>query len=244
MLRPAAKLGLGILYVCALIGWNSLCSMLSTDTVAGPTERRVVPARNATEFRIARKLAMASLKQIHGDRELPPTRARAPAKTWQEGAPVAAAGHIVTPAAATAPTSVKVSGDAHVATEGDRAHQGAEGGCPARRPYHTILTAQATVYQQWQSRIMYYHWKKQAAAGGPCSDMSGFTRLVASEGAKPDGLEAEMPSVFVKQMTPEELARPRQPVESALCPVRGQRPTRPPGGSKGPGRSDATQSAA
>ena len=91
---------------------------------------------------------------------------------------------------------------------------------------------------------MYYHWKKQAAAGGPCSDMSGFTRLVASEGAKPDGLEAEMPSVFVKQMTPEELARPRQPVESALCPVRGQRPTRPPGGSKSPGRSYATQSAA
>ena len=32
-------------------------------------------------------------------------------------------------------------------------------------------------------------------------------RLVASEGGKPDGLEAEMPSVFVKQMTPEELAK-------------------------------------
>ena len=37
--------------------------------------------------------------------------------------------------------------------------------------------------------------------------MGGFTRLVASEGGKPDGLEAEMPSFFVRQYTTAEIAR-------------------------------------
>eukprot|EP00966_Prymnesium_polylepis_P052482 1215465-Prymnesium_polylepis.1 len=53
---------------------------------------------------------------------------------------------------------------------------------------------------------MYFHWKKQAALDGPCTDMTGFTRMVASEDGKPDGLEDEMPSVFVKQLTTEELS--------------------------------------
>ncbi len=79
--------------------------------------------------------------------------------------------------------------------------------CPKRRPYHTLLTTQATTYQQWQSRIMYFHWKKQAAADGPCTDMTGFTRLVASEDGKSDGLEGEMPSAFVRQYTTREIAR-------------------------------------
>ena len=33
--------------------------------------------------------------------------------------------------------------------------------------------------------------------------MGGFTRLVASEDGKADGLEDEMPSLFVAQLTPE-----------------------------------------
>ena len=37
--------------------------------------------------------------------------------------------------------------------------------------------------------------------------MGGFTRLVASEDGKPDGLEAEMPSFFVRQYTTAEIAR-------------------------------------
>lgn len=78
--------------------------------------------------------------------------------------------------------------------------------CPEQKPIHCLLTAQATVYQQWQARIMYYHWTKQARLDGPCSDMTGFTRLVASEDGKPDGLETEMPSVFVRQLTTDELA--------------------------------------
>lgn len=52
---------------------------------------------------------------------------------------------------------------------------------------------------------MYYHWKKQAALDGECTDMTGFTRLVSSEDAKPDGMEKEIPSVFVKQLTDAEL---------------------------------------
>jgi len=53
---------------------------------------------------------------------------------------------------------------------------------------------------------MYYHWKKQAAIDGPCTDMTGFTRLVSSEDAKPDELEGEIPSVFVRSLTTAELA--------------------------------------
>jgi len=79
--------------------------------------------------------------------------------------------------------------------------------CPKRRAYHTILTTQASIYQQWQSRIMYYHWRKQAAIDGPCTDMANFTRLVASEEGKSDGLEMEMPSVFVRQYTTAEIAK-------------------------------------
>jgi len=113
----------------------------------------------------------------------------------------------VAPAAAMAAATAETKASTAVGPRGREHQDGAAEGCPNRRPYHTILTAQATVYQQWQSRIMYYHWKKQAAAGGPCSDMSGFTRLVASEGGTPDGLESEMRSIFVKQLTPEELAK-------------------------------------
>ena len=77
--------------------------------------------------------------------------------------------------------------------------------CPNRSPYHTVLTAQSSTYQQWQSRIMYFHWKKQAAAAGPCTEMVGFTRLTATEGGKPDGLEAEIPSVFTVELSKEVL---------------------------------------
>ena len=56
-------------------------------------------------------------------------------------------------------------------------------------------------YNGWQARIHYYHWKKQSALGGACSEMTGYTRLCASEGGKPDGLEGFIPSVFVKALT-------------------------------------------
>ena len=37
--------------------------------------------------------------------------------------------------------------------------------------------------------------------------MTGFTRLVASAGGRPDGLESEVPSAFVKEYTGQEAAK-------------------------------------
>ena len=130
-------------------------------------------------------------------------------------APASATAAVTVAAAAALPAAGSVSAakppppapESTTAATGREHQEGAAEGCPNRRPYHTVLTTQATVYQQWQSRIMYYHWKKQAAVGGACSEMSGFTRLVASEGGEPDGLESEMPSVFVAQLTTEMLAK-------------------------------------
>lgn len=84
------------------------------------------------------------------------------------------------------------------------------GGCPAsRRPYHVVLTATAQVYQQWQCRVMYHQWKRirDADPAGACTEMTGFTRLVASAGARPDGLEAEIPSVFTPEWDGRDLGR-------------------------------------
>jgi hypothetical protein len=80
------------------------------------------------------------------------------------------------------------------------------GGKPFR-PFHTLLTSQGSSYQAWQARIMYYHWRKQKAAAGACGEMGGFTRLCATEGGAPDGLQAEMPSIYVAQMSAAEIAR-------------------------------------
>ena len=79
--------------------------------------------------------------------------------------------------------------------------------CPGRRPYHTVLTATGSNYQQWQARIMYHHWKKQSAAGGECTDMAAFTRLCATRNGEPDGLQDEIPTLFTVELTPEVLAR-------------------------------------
>lgn len=37
--------------------------------------------------------------------------------------------------------------------------------CPAtRKPYHVVMTAASGVYQEWQSRIAYYHHLKQVSS--------------------------------------------------------------------------------
>ena len=71
--------------------------------------------------------------------------------------------------------------------------------CPGRKPYHVVLTAASGLYQEWQSRIAYYHYRKLKAAH-VCSDIGGFTRLLNTPGARPDGLMREMPTVLVKQL--------------------------------------------
>jgi len=81
--------------------------------------------------------------------------------------------------------------------------------CPGRKPFHTLLTATAQPYQQWQCRIMYWHWKKQRDAdpAGACTELTGLTRLVANGNGDPDGFEGEIPSVFVKEYSHAELMR-------------------------------------
>jgi hypothetical protein len=71
--------------------------------------------------------------------------------------------------------------------------------CARRRPYHVVLTAASGVYQEWQSRIAYYHYKKLKAEHA-CSDIGGFTRLLNTPNGQPDGLMDEMPTVVVKQL--------------------------------------------
>ena len=74
-------------------------------------------------------------------------------------------------------------------------------GCPGRRrPYHVVLTAASGIYQEWQTRIAYYHYK-QLKAQNPCSDIGGFTRLLNTPNAAPDGLVEEIPTVLVSQLS-------------------------------------------
>ena len=72
--------------------------------------------------------------------------------------------------------------------------------CAHRRPYHVVLTAAAGLYQEWQTRLAYYHYKKLKAAH-PCSDLGGFTRLLNTRGAAADGLVHEIPTVLVQQLS-------------------------------------------
>lgn len=70
--------------------------------------------------------------------------------------------------------------------------------CTQRKPYHVLLTAASGIYQEWQTRIAYYHYKKMKAMH-PCSDLGGFTRLLNTQHARPDGLMAEIPTVTIER---------------------------------------------
>lgn len=59
--------------------------------------------------------------------------------------------------------------------------------------FHVALTATDAPYSQWQSRIMYYWYKK--VQGMPGSDMGNFTRVLHSGNA--DNLMDEIPTVVV-----------------------------------------------
>ena len=74
------------------------------------------------------------------------------------------------------------------------------GACPdSRKPYHVVLTAASGVYQEWQTRIAYRQYLTLKEAE-PCSDLGGFTRLLNTPDAQPDGLMDEIPTVLVKQL--------------------------------------------
>ena len=73
------------------------------------------------------------------------------------------------------------------------------------KTYHVILTAQSSKYLNWQSLLMYYHYRKQkdeaarrdGGKGG--NDMGGFTRLVASN-VNADDVSSAIPSKFVREI--------------------------------------------
>lgn len=74
-------------------------------------------------------------------------------------------------------------------------------GCPpGRKPYHVILTAQDSTYQAWQTRIMVHHLRR-IQRGNPCSEITGFTRLLSSPNGGPDSLMDEIPTVLAKELT-------------------------------------------
>eukprot|EP01062_Namystynia_karyoxenos_P045786 TRINITY_DN34110_c0_g1_i1.p1 TRINITY_DN34110_c0_g1~~TRINITY_DN34110_c0_g1_i1.p1 ORF type:complete len:574 (+),score=154.18 TRINITY_DN34110_c0_g1_i1:49-1770(+) len=100
------------------------------------------------------------------------------------------------------------------AQQSDAAPDGAESG-PATlqagekcsgRPYHMLLTAQGSVYQMWQSRMMYYHYMKQKMRD-PCKEMGDFTRLVACKKDTIPQWQDEVPSFYVDQLPDEDIAK-------------------------------------
>ncbi|KAF8009984.1 hypothetical protein BT93_J0843 [Corymbia citriodora subsp. variegata] len=60
-------------------------------------------------------------------------------------------------------------------------------------PFHIALTATDAPYSKWQSRIMYYWYKKKKDLPG--SEMGGFTRILHSGNA--DNLMDEIPTIVV-----------------------------------------------
>ena len=71
--------------------------------------------------------------------------------------------------------------------------------CAHRKPYHVVLTAASGVYQEWQTRIAYRQYLTLKESE-PCSDLGGFTRLLNTPDAQPDGLMDEIPTVLVRQL--------------------------------------------
>lgn len=62
-----------------------------------------------------------------------------------------------------------------------------------KRYFHTAMTCDGSPYVKWQSRIMYYYYKKHK--DHPDSEMGGFTRVLHS--GKADNLMDEIPTFVV-----------------------------------------------
>ncbi|KAK6119722.1 hypothetical protein DH2020_046541 [Rehmannia glutinosa] len=68
-----------------------------------------------------------------------------------------------------------------------------------KRLFHTAVTASDSIYNTWQTRVMYY-WFKQQKKNNPDSEMGGFTRILHS--GQPDRFMDEIPT-FVAQPLPD-----------------------------------------
>lgn len=69
-----------------------------------------------------------------------------------------------------------------------------------KRMYHTAMTCNESPYTKWQSRIMYFYYKKAQEEGGEDNEMGGFTRVLHS--GRPDNLMDEIPTYVVKPLPP------------------------------------------
>ncbi|KAJ9555106.1 hypothetical protein OSB04_009720 [Centaurea solstitialis] len=68
-----------------------------------------------------------------------------------------------------------------------------------KRMFHTAVTASDSVYNTWQTRVMYYWFKEMKKKGGVGCEMGGFTRILHS--GKADKFMDEIPT-FVAQPLP------------------------------------------
>jgi len=202
-MRPATF----VAYLVALIVWWQTCGFLfggGSDAAHDAGPRTQLPARFAAA-------STQPTPQPAADAAVPGKNAASIAATQPAATQThAAAAAASTPAPAAAASARAVSSAAvpgwAVGLHKEIALDNPA--CPStRRPFHTLLTGQGSTYNGWQSRIMYYHWRKQRAADGACTEMTGFTRLCASEDGKPDPAAPYIPSVFVPALTSEHLAK-------------------------------------
>ena len=181
------QLARGALYLAALYAWWCVCAHhfeVVPPRIVHPLPQQ--PAARAVDSSVAASSAASSAGAEAG--------ARAAQAVEKVAAPADGGDALAVATAATI-----TAGHADISDTS---------GCPAgRRPYHTLLTAQGSIYNQWQARIMYHHWKKQRARDGPCTEMSGFTRLCPSPNGEPDGVEKHIPTIFVAQLSKEVLAQ-------------------------------------
>ena len=68
--------------------------------------------------------------------------------------------------------------------------------CHSTSSYHTVLVASSSRFEQWQATVVYHHWNRSA---GACTQTAGFTRLCVTPGGQPDGLQDEIPTLFLKR---------------------------------------------
>jgi len=177
-------------------GAVSLAEQQSLEQRIDQKLKHIVRTNTRTEEQIERLLAVVEALERSSSVERPEEGAATPHA--DEGAKRSRKKKKKTAITAAATAT---AGTAETADEAQPKKGAAADSCPGRRPYHTVLTATGSNYQQWQARIMYHHWKKQSAAGGPCTDMAAFTRLCATANGRPDGLQDEIPTLFTVELS-------------------------------------------
>lgn len=197
--RRGPLIGYALVFLCGFgVGfmYHHIASMAHT-ALAGDEDRGVLSRLRSVEARLA---ALEADRAASGGAQ--------PTATLSADMDAAA---LATPNASLArtpfnrPLTTKKSmgrkGRAEAAEALEAASDGADkAGCPkGRKPYHVVLTAQDSTYQAWQTRVMFYHFKKLQRAN-PCTEMTGFTRLLSSPSGRHDAMSAEIPTVTAKEL--------------------------------------------